>query len=127
MCPEKTSPQSKEYPVKAKLIFSSILVTFIFVMSPHWARAQEGEPVVVDEVIAQVNDGVVTLSQLKREMKERIESMVQNGMTEAQAKAEAEKNRSQLIALLINEQLLLQKGKELELTDKVEAEVNKRF
>jgi len=27
--------------------------------------------VVVDEVIAQVNDGVVTLSQLKREMKER--------------------------------------------------------
>src|SRR3989440_9971823 len=57
------------------------------------ARAQEGEPVVVDEVIAQVNDGVVTLSQLKREMKERVETLKQNGMTGPQATAEVEKHR----------------------------------
>src|SRR5436190_8056820 len=89
--------------------------------------AQEGEPVVVDEVIAQVNDGIVTLSQLKREIRERIETLKQNGMTEAQALAEVEKHRPELIATLINEQLLLQKGKELELTQRVEDEVNKRM
>src|SRR5258706_12660207 len=98
-----------------------------FVISPALAHAQEGEPVVVDEVIAQVNDGVVTLSQLKREMKERVETLKQNGRTEQQANAEVEKHKAELIATLINEQLLLQKGKELDLTERVEAEVNKRM
>src|SRR5437660_5299291 len=48
-------------------------------------------------------------------------------MTEQQANAEVEKHKAELIATLVNEQLLLQKGKELDLTDKVEAEVNKRM
>src|SRR5260370_36498940 len=98
-----------------------------FVISPAVARAQEGEPVVVDEVIAQVNDGVVTLSQLKRETKERVDTLKQGGMTDQQANAEVEKHKFELIAILINEQLLLQKGKELDLTEKVEAEVNRRM
>src|SRR2546427_1638478 len=94
-----------------------------FVISPALARAQEGEPVVVDEVIAQVNDGVITLSMLKREMKERIEALKQNGVSERQATDEVTKGQAELIATLINEQILLQKGKELDLTDDVEAEV----
>src|SRR5437899_2279863 len=97
------------------------------VVSPSLVSAQEGEPVVVDEVIAQVNDGIVTLSQLKREMKERVDTLKQNGMPEQQAKAEVEKHKAELIATLINEQLLLQKGKELDMTQRVEDEVNKRM
>ena len=112
--------------MKSKLIIATLLLT-AFVLAPSLARAQEGEPVVVDEVIAQVNDGVVTLSQLKREMKERVETLKQNGKTEQQANAEVGPHKAELIATLINEQLLLQKGKELDLTDKVEAEVNKRM
>ena len=112
--------------MKSKLIIATLLLT-AFVLAPSLARAQEGEPVVVDEVIAQVNDGVVTLSQLKREMKERVETLKQNGMTEQQANSEVEKHKPELIATLVNEQLLLQKGKELDLTDRVEAEVNKRM
>src|SRR5205807_2755275 len=77
--------------------------------------------------IAQVNDGIVTLSQLKREMKERVETLKQGGMTQQQAQAEVEKRKAELIATLINEQLLLQKGKELDFTQKVEDEVNKRM
>jgi peptidyl-prolyl cis-trans isomerase SurA len=113
--------------VKFKLTISMMFLLAAFVISPSLARAQEGEPVVVDEVIALVNDGVVTLSQLKREMKERVDTLKQNGMTEQQANAEVEKHKPELIATLINEQLLLQKGKELDLTDRVEAEVNKRM
>ena len=96
-------------------------------LSPALVRAQEGEPVVVDEVIAQVNDGIITLSQLKREMKERVQTSVQNGMSDKDANAEVEKRKFELIAILINEQLLLQKGKELEYTQRVEDEVNKRM
>jgi peptidyl-prolyl cis-trans isomerase SurA len=113
--------------MKSKLPFIAVVIAAICFISPSLSHAQEGEPVVVDEVIAQVNDGIVTLSQLKREMRERIETMKQNGMTEPQAIAEVEKRKPELIAILINEQLLIQKGKELDLTQRVEDEVNKRM
>ena len=114
--------------MRFKLPIASLLVAAAAVMFlPSIANAQEGEPVVIDEVIAQVNDGVVTLSQLKREMKERVETLKQNGMTEQEAQAEVEKRKAELIATLINEELLLQKGKERDLIDRVEAQVNKRM
>jgi peptidyl-prolyl cis-trans isomerase SurA len=117
----------KEYLMKLKSLTAAFLVTAAVMFLPTVATAQEGEPVVIDEVIAQVNDGVVTLSQLKREMKERVETLKQNGMTDEQAKAEVEKHKAELIATLINEELLLQKGKELDLSERVEAQVNKRM
>ncbi|HEY5884944.1 MAG TPA: peptidyl-prolyl cis-trans isomerase [Pyrinomonadaceae bacterium] len=89
--------------------------------------AQEGELQVVDEVIAQINEDVLTLSMLKRETKERIEALKQSGMSEQQATEEVNKKQAELIATLINEQLLMQKGKELELSAEVEAEVNRRM
>src|SRR5688572_4290750 len=91
------------------------------------AFAQEGELQVVDEVIAQINEDVITLSMLKREKKERIEALKQSGVSEQQATDEVNKKQAELIATLINEQLLVQKGKELELAAEVEAEVNRRM
>lgn len=108
-----------------RLKFLVLIALFVFV--PSMAFAQEGEMHVVDEVIAQVNDDVITLSMLKRETKERIDTLKQNGMTEQQAQEEVAKRQSELIATLINEKLLLQKGKELELANDVEAEVNRRM
>ncbi|HEY0346696.1 MAG TPA: peptidyl-prolyl cis-trans isomerase [Pyrinomonadaceae bacterium] len=113
--------------MKSKSFIAALFVLAATLVLPALARAQEGEPVVVDEVIAQVNDGIVTLSQLKREMKERVGTLTQNGMTALQANAEVEKKKPELIAILINEQLLLQKGKELDFTQRVEDEVNKRM
>src|SRR6185295_3241039 len=102
-------------------------ISFLFlVLATPCAVAQEGELQVVDEVIAQVNDDVITLSMLKRENKERIEALKQGGMTEQQATEEVNKRQPELIATLVNEQLLMQKGKELELSSDVEAEVNRR-
>jgi peptidyl-prolyl cis-trans isomerase SurA len=91
------------------------------------AVAQEGEMTVVDEVIVQVNDDVITLSMLKRETRERIEALKQRGMTEQQATEEVAKTQAELIATLINEQLLLQRGKELDMASEIEGEVNRRM
>lgn len=100
----------------------------IIMLAPSLALAQDSEMQVVDEVIAQVGDDIITLSQLKREMKERIDALKQDGkMTEQQATEEVSKHRDDLIATLINEALLLQKGKELEMSQKVEDEVNRRM
>ena len=89
--------------------------------------AQEGEMSVVDEVVVQVNDDVITLSMLKRETKERIDALMQQGMSEKQALDEVTKHQPELIATLINEALLLQRGKELDMAADVEAEVNRRM
>jgi peptidyl-prolyl cis-trans isomerase SurA len=100
----------------------------IVMLTPSLALAQEGEMQIVEEVIAQVNDDIITLSMLKREMKEQIEALQQRGgMTEQQATEEVTKNRDRLLFTLINEQLLVQKGKELEMSQKVEDEVNRRM
>src|SRR5262245_13376358 len=113
--------------MKLKSIITALFLVAAVLVLPAIAVAQEGEPVVVDEVIAQVNDGVVTLSQLKREIKERVDTLTQNGRTQQQANDEVQQHKFELIAILINEQLLVQKGKELDLTEKVEAEVNRRM
>jgi peptidyl-prolyl cis-trans isomerase SurA len=99
----------------------------LFLVAPVEVLGQEGELQVVDEVIAQVNDEVITLSMLKRETKERIETLKQNGMPEDKATEEVNKRQAELIATLINEHLLLQKGKELDFSREVEDEVNRRM
>lgn len=112
--------------VKVKF-FAAIFAVLILTLSATSIFAQEGEMQVVDEVIAQVNDDVITLSMLKKEAQERIAALKQNGMTEQQATDEANKRQADLIATLINEKLLLQKGKELDLANDIEAEVNRRM
>ena len=116
--------------MKSKFLSLGIASLFIFailIFTPVATWAQEGELRVVDEVIAQVNDDVITLSMLRRESKERIEAFKQSGMPEQQAIDEVNKHQAELIATLVNEQLLMQRGKELDLSNEVEAEVNRRM
>ncbi len=111
-----------------KYIHSAIFIIAILVASNAVVFAQESEAKVVDEVVAQVNDSVVTLSQIKREMNEAIDSFVKEGKTPEQAKAEIEGKQGELIASLINEELILQQGKELNGVEAdVEAQINGRF
>lgn len=91
------------------------------------AFAQETETKVVDEVVAQVNDGVITLSSIKREAKAVIETEVQKGAKREDAQKMVEEKRGEMIANLINEELLVQKAKELGLESEVDAAINARF
>lgn len=110
------------------LSFAGIFVFALLALTAPQVSAQESEVTVVDEVIAQVNDDVITLSVLKRESKERVDALRQDGkMTEQQAIEEVNKRQAELIATLINERLLLQKGKELDLAGEIETEVNRRM
>ena len=110
-----------------RYINSAIFVIAILVFSNLSAVAQETEAVVVDEVVAQVNEGVITLSQIKREMNDAIDSLVKEGKTPEQAKTEIESKRGELIANIINEELLMQKGKEMGVESDVDAQINARF
>ena len=92
------------------------------------ARAQEeGVPVVLDEPIVQVNSDVIMLSQLKRQNDEFREVLTkQRGLSAAEAEKQIAEKQSEIIFNLINESLLIQKGKELpQMEQQVEEEVNR--
>jgi peptidyl-prolyl cis-trans isomerase SurA len=109
------------------LVWAALAFAALLSVSAPAARAQEGEPQVIDSVIAQVNGDVVMLSTLKREIKEAIDAFKAQGVPEAKATEEVTKRQPELIASLINELLLVQKGKELNLTEEVETEVNREM
>jgi len=92
------------------------------------ARAQEeAPPAVLDEPVVQVNNDVIMLSTLKRENATFREVLVeQRKMTPAEADAEVVKKQPEIIFNLINEILLMQKGKDLpRLSEDIEADVNR--
>lgn len=113
--------------INPAFIRAAVIFVALFLFSSVTTFAQEGEPVVIDEVIAQANDGVITLSQFKREIAEQIETLMQLGKSKADAEKEVEGKKGQLIVILIDDILLMQKGKELGLSEDVEAEVNRRL
>ncbi|MBA3352782.1 MAG: SurA N-terminal domain-containing protein, partial [Blastocatellia bacterium] len=89
--------------------------------------AQETEERVVDEVVAQVNEGVITLSKVKREAKGMVDAAVQEGRKREDMEKIVEEKRGEMIANLIHEELLVQRAKELGMDSEIEANVNKRF
>jgi peptidyl-prolyl cis-trans isomerase SurA len=116
--------------VRAKFIcrIRCVLIALAVIsLSVPFSRAQESEARVIDEAVVQVDNDVITLSMVKREMKEGVLALIQQGQSEADATAEISRRRPELIANLINEQLLLQQGKELGLAKEVEDEVNRRM
>lgn len=116
--------------MKAKFylhVWAMLLAVCLVALAPATASAQDSELVLVDQVIAQVNNDVVTLSMLRRETKEAVQAFIQQGLTEQKATEEVMRRQPEIIASLVNEQLLVQKGKELGLADEVEAEVNREM
>lgn len=111
--------------MKHSLLLFSILAVLAF--PPTDAMAQESELKVVDEVIAQVNDGVITLSRIRREMDTLVQGLVEQGRSKEIARSETESRQGELIANLVNEELLLQKGKEAGVESDAEARVNQKF
>jgi hypothetical protein len=125
MCFNQTKyPRSK----MMKFVNSAIFLVAVLICSSFPVFAQETEAVVVDEVVAQVNDGVITLSRVKREISSAIDSIVADGKkSKEEAKAEVESKQGELIANLINEELLIQKAKEVGADSDVDAMINQRF
>src|SRR5690242_9230804 len=110
-----------------KFIKYFLLSSLLISGSALAAMGQETQLKVVDEVVAQVNDGVITLSRIKREMKDAVDSFVQQGKTRAEAEKLVNDKQGEMIANLINEELLIQKAKESNLDNDIEAAVNQRM
>lgn len=110
-----------------KSIGSAIFTIAILLFTGMSALAQESATRVVDEVVAQVNDGVLTLSRINREIKNLVDGYVQDGKSREEAQKLVSDKKGELIANLINEELLVQKAKDLGLDSEIDAAVNQKF
>jgi len=110
-----------------KRISSAIFLIAILFLMGISASAQESEVKVVDEVVAQVNEGVLTLSRIRREMKVIVDTYVTEGKSREEAQKIVNDKQPELIVNLINEELIMQKAKELGLEAEIEAGINQRF
>jgi hypothetical protein len=111
---------------KVTHLFTSIAVALC--LSASFAvLGQETQEKVIDEVVAQVNNDVITLSRVKREIKSIVDSEVQQGKDRAAAQKMIDEKQGELIANLINEELMIQRAKEAGLDKDADVEVNQRF
>lgn len=106
-------------------VLSILFVTFVLAIPA--VSGQESEERVVDEVVAQVNEGVITLSRVKREMKAIVDAEVQQGKKREDVQKTVDEKQGELIANMINEELLIQKAKEIGMDADVENAINQRF
>lgn len=114
--------------IAARALASFFFAAFVVALAHAPARAQEeGVPVVLDEPVVQVNGDVIMLSQLKRQNEEFREVLTkQRGLSPQEAEQQVTQKQAEIIFNLINESLLMQKGKELpRLEEEIEAEVNR--
>jgi hypothetical protein len=110
-----------------RYVYSATLLFLAFTIISLPASAQETQERVVDEVIAQVNEGVITLSRVKREIKSIVDAEVQQGKNREAIEKMVDEKRGELIANLINEELLMQRAKELRLEQEIDSSINQRF
>ena len=107
------------------MYFAVICVALAFAVPVVFA--QETETKVIDEVVAQVNDSVITLSRVKREAKSVVDSYVEQGKKRDEAQRLVDEKQGEMIANLINEELLMQKARDMGLDKDIEALVNQRM
>src|SRR5689334_13798935 len=92
-----------------KFLAVSVFVVF-------FALASLAADQVIEEIVARVNNGVITRSEYERSREQLAQEIRQNGVDPSKT-AESEKN---VLRDLIDRQLLLQKGKDLGMTGETE-------
>ena len=103
-------------------VTSLSVVGTILLAAPGWAQTKPAQPQspyggeVVEDIIARVNDQIITKSDYERAMKELDEEGRQRGLTMQQLSEQ----HKDLLRNLIDQQLWLSKGKELGITGETE-------
>jgi len=109
-----------------KLVITTLGIALVLALSTT-ARAQE--PELVNEIVARVNNDIITradyLNALKDFKEELVRQMQGSNKSEADVNAEFERLKSTVLDYMIDDLLLEQKAKELNID--VETEVNQRW
>lgn len=103
----------------------TLIYLAIFLLLPSAVWAQESDLTPLDEVIARVNTEVILRSAFERELKSYIEELKQRGKKDEEIEKEITELRPKILDGLIDQQLLMQRAKELSMD--VEDRVNEQL
>lgn len=84
------------------------------------AVALAGDSTVIEQIIARVNNAIITKSDLQKAKEDVVKECKDKGGSDADCQAEAAKNDKNVLRDLIDQQLLLQKGADDEITGNTE-------
>jgi peptidyl-prolyl cis-trans isomerase SurA len=104
------------FPVSAALVFGALLFTALPAQAQNSSPASPYGGSVVEDIIARVNDQIITRADYDRAMSEMDQEARQHGDSMQQTAAE----HKDLLRSLIDQQLWLSKGKELGITGETE-------
>ena len=107
-------------PAKRTAACSALFVILTALLSPS-AQAQEEE--VLDEIVAKVNNEVITLSDLKTELKALRSSLRGNYETPEQLEKAFQEGKRDLLKNIIENKLLLQRAEDLGMGANIESDV----
>lgn len=85
--------------------------------------AADNPPVVVDQIVAKVNGDIVSQDELQRSVREATQELKAQGASNSQIESEIEKHRKDNLRDRIDELLLTQRGKELNIN--IDSDVSK--
>src|SRR5438067_1340279 len=107
--------------------FKALMLLGIALLLVNTARAQEGESKAVDEVVARVNADFILKSVYEREKQALLEELKQAGLKDEELEKKFNELKATILDELIDRALLMQRAKELSLSDQVEPQVNEQL
>ncbi len=107
--------------------FKALMLLGIALLLVNTARAQEGEAKAVDEVVARVNADFILRSAYEREKQALLDELKQAGLKDDELQKKFNELKATILDELIDRALLVQRAKELSLSDQVEPQVNEQL
>ena len=99
-----------------------LLFTLFAGLSPTvWAQ----EPILLDEVVARVNEEIITLTDLKQELRRLRSSLRQENESPELLEQAFQREKQNLLRTMIQNEMLVQRAEEFGIPDSVEPEVGK--
>jgi peptidyl-prolyl cis-trans isomerase SurA len=111
---------------RASLFMSMFVLATVLLANCHRAVAQ-AKPAVVEEIVARVNNQIITLSDYEKasqSLSQEVQQDCQN-CTQAQIQNELKEHQKNLLRDMIDQQLLIERAKDMDIN--VEADVVKRL
>ncbi len=103
-------------------VLPALFFTLFAVLSPPvWAQ----EPVLLDEIVARVNEEIITLTDLKKELSMLRSSLRQENQSPELLEQTFQKQKPNVLKTMIHNKMLVQKAEEFGIPDSVEPDVGR--
>ena len=115
---------------KSGSLLPPVLLSLLLIVVSAWAQdsdaatpPDDGDAVVLDEIVARVNSDIITLSELQTTLKQLHEELQEANQDPAKVAAEFARRKRSILRVIIQNKVMVQKAEEAGLTATADADV----